>query len=967
MDDSNNDTLDLSRRGLKKVEKAPSEEAKSIINLILDQNELQRLDNIDTYNRLENLSICNNFLVRMHGVSRLSGLRVLALNNNGILQIEGLKDMVYLKVLKLAGNNIKSIEHLNHNIHLEHLDLSNNQISFIADISYLKDLKHLSLERNRIADLRQCERYLPPQLAQLALAHNGLQDLNEVSHLVHLAQLDSFTVQGNPCVAAAGKDKLGFDYRPFVLNWIMSLKSIDGFVVSAMESLKAEWLYSQGRGRHFHSGQQRELCEYLASTCPLTADALETEDQRKLRLILSKAQHHQQQLQEQHRSAAKCRMQSPRVQSRMSQRNMGRSPDRLSSSFHGGVPKPGSPAHAMSLSCGELPAPPATFDSPQHSHRQERLTEQQPPQQPSQPKLINHSLEAASKMVPVPESLMSPDYQDPMFDIQKTNSTTSSQSSNGSVCEEKRSVNKSLKGSPKLTKSATSSPKLKSKIERKGSLSKIEIDRKINGVTTDSAEHIDPDKLEVIKLATNQRRQKKLSVETMAAVTIQKMWRGYRSRNLNKDTLRILHAIQAARARQHVQRLTCDMEATKAALESERKIQQLQMQAINALWKKVSTLQSLDPKSRESESEDNSEALRQLTETCVTLQAQVLELQSCMHEVLRAVCGAARGGRAEPVATQTDIVAVVTPQVREVTLQAQVVELQEVLRAVCGAARGGRAEPVATQTDIVAVVTPQVREVTLQAQVVELQEVLRAVCGAARGGRAEPVATQTDIVAVVTPQVREVTLQAQVVELQEVLRAVCGAARGGRAEPVATQTDIVAVVTPQVREVTLQAQVVELQEVREVTLQAQVVELQEVLRAVCGAARGGRAEPVATQTDIVAVVTPQEERCGWLRRPQSLALSAPVAAASAPVAAASAPVAAASAPVAAASAPVAAASAPVAAASAQHGEHVATHTTAPTDSSSSTDEVDAMRIERTAAAAEESDAHDRADRQLVVD
>lgn len=56
-DDSNNDTLDLSRRGLKKVEKAPAEEAKSIINLILDQNELQRLDNIDTYCRVENVSL----------------------------------------------------------------------------------------------------------------------------------------------------------------------------------------------------------------------------------------------------------------------------------------------------------------------------------------------------------------------------------------------------------------------------------------------------------------------------------------------------------------------------------------------------------------------------------------------------------------------------------------------------------------------------------------------------------------------------------------------------------------------------------------------------------------------------------------------------------------------------------------------------------------------------------------------
>lgn len=33
------------------------------------------------------------------------------------------------------------------------------------------------------------------------------------------------------------------------------------------------------------------------------------------------------------------------------------------------------------------------------------------------------------------------------------------------------------------------------------------------------------------------------------------------------------------------------METTKVALENERKIQQLQMQAINALWKKVSTMQ----------------------------------------------------------------------------------------------------------------------------------------------------------------------------------------------------------------------------------------------------------------------------------------------------------------------------------------------------------------------------------------
>lgn len=64
-------------------------------------------------------------------------------------------------------------------------------------------------------------------------------------------------------------------------------------------SLRGEWLYSQGRGRHFRVGDQEDLSQYLASVCPLSGEQLETEEDRKLRLILSKAQHHQQQLREQ--------------------------------------------------------------------------------------------------------------------------------------------------------------------------------------------------------------------------------------------------------------------------------------------------------------------------------------------------------------------------------------------------------------------------------------------------------------------------------------------------------------------------------------------------------------------------------------------------------------------------------------------------------------------------------------------
>lgn len=58
-------------------------------------------------------------------------------------------------------------------------------------------------------------------------------------------------------------------------------------------------MYSQGRGRHFRVGDQQELIQYLATVCPLAGEAYETEEDKKLRIILSKAQQHQQQLREQ--------------------------------------------------------------------------------------------------------------------------------------------------------------------------------------------------------------------------------------------------------------------------------------------------------------------------------------------------------------------------------------------------------------------------------------------------------------------------------------------------------------------------------------------------------------------------------------------------------------------------------------------------------------------------------------------
>ena len=45
----------------------------------------------------------------------------------------------------------------------------------------------------------------------------------------------------------------------------MSLKLLDETIVNPKESLVAEWLYSQGKGRHFKIGQHDELMAYLES------------------------------------------------------------------------------------------------------------------------------------------------------------------------------------------------------------------------------------------------------------------------------------------------------------------------------------------------------------------------------------------------------------------------------------------------------------------------------------------------------------------------------------------------------------------------------------------------------------------------------------------------------------------------------------------------------------------------------
>ncbi|XP_074641154.1 uncharacterized protein LOC141898898 isoform X2 [Tubulanus polymorphus] len=288
--------MNFGSQNLKKIDPAGDMASGSVTTVIYDNNAISKIENLETYTSLQQLSLASNRIVRMAGLSKLLSLTVLNLPNNSIVTIEGLKPLINLQWLNLSGNSIKVIDHIQTNINLHHLDLSDNSISTISDISFLKNLKTLLLHGNIITSLKFVPSYLPNSVNILSLAENEINDLNEVMNLSSLSYLEQLSVMNNPCVTMTTAVH-AYDYRPFVVNWCINLRVLDGYIITEKESLKAEWLFSQGKGRHFRCGQHIQLIQYLAGVCPLTtASQLTSEEDEKLIKILDKQRLHQQEL-----------------------------------------------------------------------------------------------------------------------------------------------------------------------------------------------------------------------------------------------------------------------------------------------------------------------------------------------------------------------------------------------------------------------------------------------------------------------------------------------------------------------------------------------------------------------------------------------------------------------------------------------------------------------------------------------
>lgn len=290
-------------------------------------------------------------------------------------------------------------------------------------------------------------------------------------------------------------------------------------------------------------------------------------------------------------------------------------------------------------------------------------------------------LVTSCKMMPVPESLMSPDCGPPMIIQQQqhqrpvsalttstTNYTTSSSVRSARLNQPQRPVsspvtsNKSPRALKKPEKSSPSNSPRKAmanttntKIHQNQSILKQtthhqqqQSHRMQETVTTMSSvattededeDDMSGEKFRMVKKAAkksqkqleNNHQQIQKTFENKevekSAILIQKLWRGYSTRK--KTVHDIAETLQQKRTQDYVVKLTKDMEMTKTALENERKIQQLQMQAINALWKKVSNMQTLPDNSNAAENNaavsglGGQDIVQDLTKTCSMLTNQV--------------------------------------------------------------------------------------------------------------------------------------------------------------------------------------------------------------------------------------------------------------------------------------------------------------------------------------------------------
>ncbi|XP_021255947.1 centrosomal protein of 97 kDa isoform X2 [Numida meleagris] len=552
----------------------------------------------------------------MMGVAKLTQLRVLNLPHNSIGYVEGLKELVHLEWLNLAGNNLKAIEQINSCASLQHLDLSDNNISQLGDLSKLTSLKTLLLHGNIITSLRTAPVCLPQNLTVFSLAENEIRDLNEVSFLASLPHLEQLSVMNNPCVMATPSIP-GFDYRPYIVSWCLNLKVLDGYMVSQKESLKAEWLYSQGKGRSYRPGQHVQLVQYLATVCPLiSAYGLQTEEDAKLEKILSKQRLHQRQLMHQNQNEGPTTSSaSNRTLPSTSERSSPAHPPQIVLESERVIQK--NSWVGPSANDDHSYAVKNTFLLERNCHKELYLEDIQT----DEDKLNSSLLSSESTFMPVASGLSpvsptsDPKLRGISLDLEDNDSTVIEfvkDANRGETVNEQEETWLTKDHSSKVTERVESQEQIKDRVQlsspdlvkanqtdasNSSASSEDQVLHSQPGnsvgaelrVTTLSAEQVAGENSD--SLAAVDQGADELQRMNKAATKIQACWRGFYTRNCHPRAKEVRYEIRLSRMQEHIICLTDEIQKLRKERE-EDKIQRLvQEEAVRFLWNQVKSLQ----------------------------------------------------------------------------------------------------------------------------------------------------------------------------------------------------------------------------------------------------------------------------------------------------------------------------------------------------------------------------------------
>jgi internalin A len=151
----------------------------------------------------------------------------LILDGNQITKLNGLSNLHCLTTLSVSNNRIEKIEGLD-NLPLKNLNLSLNSITTINNIKRLNLIQTINLSSNQLSSLEGLNGH--SYLTHVNVKENEIVELNEIQHLKDLRALRELNLKRNPIQALS-------DYRQFVIVSLPSLTSLDGQAISIDEKV----------------------------------------------------------------------------------------------------------------------------------------------------------------------------------------------------------------------------------------------------------------------------------------------------------------------------------------------------------------------------------------------------------------------------------------------------------------------------------------------------------------------------------------------------------------------------------------------------------------------------------------------------------------------------------------------------------------------------------------------------------